>query len=53
MQAGRILNGGSSQFPVGAGDLSGVKVGDLVSAQITGTDGKLTATAIQDPASLH
>ena len=34
-------------------DISGVKVGDLVSAQITGTDGKLTATAIQDPASLH
>jgi hypothetical protein len=33
--------------------ISGVKVGDLVSAQITGTDGKLTATAIQDPASLH
>jgi hypothetical protein len=32
--------------------ISGVKVGDLVSAQITGTDGKLTATAIQDPASL-
>jgi hypothetical protein len=33
-------------------DISGVKVGDLVSAQITGTDGKLTATAIQDPASI-
>ena len=33
--------------------ISGVKVGDLVTAQITGTDGKLTATAIQDPASLH
>lgn len=32
--------------------IGGVKVGDLVSAQITGTDGKLTATAIQDPASL-
>jgi len=33
--------------------ISGVKVGDLVTAQLTGTDGKLTATAIQDPASLH
>jgi hypothetical protein len=32
--------------------IGGVKVGDLVSAQITGTDGKLTATAIQDPASI-
>lgn len=32
--------------------ISGVKPGDLVSAEITGTDGKLTATAIQDPASL-
>ena len=31
---------------------AGVKRGDLVSAQITGTGGKLTATAIQDPASL-
>jgi hypothetical protein len=30
----------------------GVKTGDLVSVQVTGTDGKLTATAIQDPASL-
>jgi hypothetical protein len=32
--------------------VSGIKVGDLVSAQITGTDGKLTAVAIQDPASV-
>jgi hypothetical protein len=32
--------------------IAGVKRGDLVSAQITGTGGKLTATAIQDPASL-
>jgi hypothetical protein len=32
--------------------ISGIKVGDLVSAQITGTNGKLTATAIQDPASI-
>lgn len=32
--------------------IGGVKVGDLVSAQITGADGKLTATAIQDPASI-
>jgi hypothetical protein len=32
--------------------ISGIKAGDLVSAQITGTDGKLTATAIQDPASI-
>jgi hypothetical protein len=24
----------------------------MVSAQITGTDGKLTATAVQDPASI-
>jgi hypothetical protein len=32
--------------------IDGIKVGDLVSAQITGTNGKLTATAIQDPASV-
>ena len=32
--------------------IGGIKVGDLVSAQITGTNGKLTATAIQDPASV-
>lgn len=32
--------------------ITGVKPGDLVSAQLTGTGGKLTATAIQDPASL-
>ena len=32
--------------------ISGIKAGDLVSAQITGTDGKLTAAAIQDPASI-
>jgi hypothetical protein len=32
--------------------ISGVKVGDMVAAQITGIDGRLTATAIQDPASL-
>jgi hypothetical protein len=31
--------------------ISGVKVGDEVSAQITGKNGNLTATAIQDPAS--
>jgi hypothetical protein len=32
--------------------IGGVKVGDQVSATITGTDGKLTADSIQDPASL-
>ena len=32
--------------------IGGVKTGDLVSVQVTGIDGKLTATAIQDPASL-
>jgi hypothetical protein len=32
--------------------IAGVKPGDLVSAQLTGSGGKLTATAIQDPASL-
>jgi hypothetical protein len=32
--------------------VGGIKVGDLVSAQITGTNGKLTAVAIQDPASI-
>jgi hypothetical protein len=32
--------------------IGGVKTGDLVSVQITGSNGKLTATAIQDPASL-
>ena len=33
-------------------DIAGVKAGDQVSMQATGTEGKLTATAIQDPASL-
>lgn len=32
--------------------IGGIKVGDLVSALITGTNGKLTADSIQDPASL-
>ena len=32
--------------------ISGIKAGDLVSAQIVSTGGKLTATAIQDPASI-
>jgi hypothetical protein len=32
--------------------IGGVKKGDLVSVQITGSNGKLTASAIQDPASL-
>jgi hypothetical protein len=32
--------------------IGGVKTGDLVSVQATGTGGKLTATAIQDPAGL-
>jgi hypothetical protein len=32
--------------------IGGIKVGDLVSAQITGTNGKLAAIAIQDPASI-
>jgi hypothetical protein len=32
--------------------ISGIKVGDLVSATITGANGKLTADSIQDPASL-
>jgi hypothetical protein len=32
--------------------IGGVKPGDVVSAQLTGTGGSLTATAIQDPASL-
>ena len=32
--------------------ISGIKVGDLVSASLTGADGKLTANSIQDPASL-
>jgi hypothetical protein len=32
--------------------IGGVKAGDEVSLQATGTGGKLTATAIQDPASL-
>jgi hypothetical protein len=32
--------------------ISGVKVGDLVSASISGANGKLTADSIQDPASL-
>ena len=35
-----------------AAGIGGVKVGDLVSATITGADGKLTADSIQDPASL-
>jgi hypothetical protein len=33
-------------------DIGGVKIGDEVSLQATGTEGNLTATAIQDPASL-
>jgi hypothetical protein len=33
-------------------DIAGVKTGDQVSMQATGTEGNLTATAIQDPASL-
>ena len=33
-------------------DIAGVKAGDQVSMQATGTEGNLTATAIQDPASL-
>ena len=32
--------------------ISGVKVGDFVSASISGANGKLTADSIQDPASL-
>jgi|HubBroStandDraft_2_1064218.scaffolds.fasta_scaffold478308_1 hypothetical protein len=32
--------------------IGGIKVGDLVSVAITGTNGKLTADSIQDPASL-
>ena len=32
--------------------IGGIKVGDLVSATITGTAGRLTADSIQDPASL-
>ena len=32
--------------------IGGVKAGDEVSLQAAGTGGKLTATAIQDPASL-
>ena len=32
--------------------IGGVKPGDQVSARLTGTGGKLTVTAIQDPASL-
>jgi Domain of unknown function (DUF5666) len=35
-----------------ATSIGGIKVGDLVSASITGADGKLTADSIQDPASL-
>jgi hypothetical protein len=30
--------------------ISGIKVGDEVSAQLTGTGGKLTVMSIQDPA---
>jgi hypothetical protein len=32
--------------------IGGVKVGDFVAVSITGTDGKLTADSIQDPASM-
>jgi hypothetical protein len=35
-----------------ASGIGGVKADDEVSLQATGTGGKLTATAIQDPASL-
>jgi len=43
---------GATKITGKASDISGVKVGDMVTAQITGTGGKLTAIAIQDPASL-
>jgi hypothetical protein len=33
-----------------AGGIGDVRVGDEVSAQITGVDSKLTATSIRDPA---
>jgi hypothetical protein len=42
----------SAGVPAPSTGIGGVKTGDLVSVQVTGTDGKLTATAIQDPASL-
>jgi hypothetical protein len=32
--------------------IAGIKVGDFVSASITGANGKLTADSIQDPARL-
>jgi hypothetical protein len=32
--------------------IAGIKVGDVVSATISGANGKLTADSIQDPASL-
>jgi hypothetical protein len=32
--------------------IAGIKVGDVVSASISGANGKLTADSIQDPASL-
>jgi hypothetical protein len=43
---------GATKITGKVSDISGVKVGDMVTAQITGTGGKLTAIAIQDPASL-
>ena len=42
---------GSTKVTGKVTSIADVKTGDFVSAQITGTDGKLTATAIQDPAS--
>lgn len=43
---------GSTRVTGRVTSIGGVKTGDLVSVQITGSNGKLTATAIQDPASL-
>ena len=43
---------GATTVTGGVRSVSGIRVGDLVSAQITGTDGKLTVVTIQDPASI-
>jgi hypothetical protein len=43
---------GATKISGRVSDIAGVKAGDQVSMQATGTEGNLTATAIQDPASL-
>jgi len=42
----------ATRFTGTVGGIGGVKVGDFVAVTLTGTNGKLTASSIQDPASV-